>query len=65
MSNTLTVRLPEDLADWLDETAQESGMSRGAIIRMELERARKAPRKPFLRLAGASLLHPELDEFFN
>jgi predicted transcriptional regulator len=52
MSNTLTVRLPEDLADWLDETAQESGISRGAIIRMELERARKSSEKPFLRLAG-------------
>jgi len=34
-----TIRLPQDLAEWLDRAADESGMSRGAIIRMELERA--------------------------
>jgi predicted transcriptional regulator len=51
--NTLTVRLPEDLAEWLDETARKSGVSRGRIIRMELERARDSSERPFLRLAGA------------
>jgi predicted transcriptional regulator len=53
MSDTFTVRLPQDLAEWLDGAAQKTGMSRGAIIRMELERARKSPKRPFLRLAGA------------
>jgi hypothetical protein len=53
LSNTLTVRLPEDLPEWLDRVAQETGTSRGAIIRMELEKSRKSPGKPFLRLAGA------------
>ena len=53
MGNTLTVRLPEDLAEWLDEAARTSGLSRGGIVRMELERARKSPKRPFLRLAGA------------
>jgi len=53
MRDTFTVRLTQDLAEWLDGTAQKTGMSRGAIIRMELERARKSPKKPFLRLAGA------------
>jgi len=53
MGNTLTVRLPEDIAEWLDEVAQRSGVSRGRIIRMELERARKSSKKAFLRLAGA------------
>jgi hypothetical protein len=53
MSNTLTIRLPADLAEWLERTARTSGVSRGRIVRMELERARKSPKKPFLRLAGA------------
>jgi predicted HicB family RNase H-like nuclease len=39
MRDTFTVRLPQDLAEWLDRAAQKTGMSRGAIIRMELERA--------------------------
>ncbi len=53
MSNTLTVRLPADLAEWLDSVARKSGVSRGRIIRMELERARSSSKQPFLRLAGA------------
>jgi hypothetical protein len=53
MGNTLTVRLPEDLADWLDETSRKSGLSRGFIIRRELERARKAKDKPWAHLVGA------------
>lgn len=53
MGNTLTVRLPEDLAEWLDQAAQKTGLSRGAIIRRELEKARGSARKPYLRLAGA------------
>ena len=52
MSNTLTVRIPEDLAQWLEETARKSGVPKGRIIREELEKARKAESKPFLRLAG-------------
>jgi len=53
MGNTLTVRLPQDLAKWLDEAARNSGVSRGAIIRTELERVRKSSKQSFLRLAGA------------
>jgi predicted transcriptional regulator len=52
MSNTLTVRLPEDLAEWLDQTAQRSGVPRSRIVRTELEKARKSAKQPFLRLAG-------------
>jgi hypothetical protein len=52
MGNMLTVRLPQDLADWLDETSRKSGLSRGLIVRQELERARKATDKPWMRLAG-------------
>jgi predicted transcriptional regulator len=53
MCNTLTVRLPADLAEWLDQTARKAGVSRGRVVRAELERARKSARQPFLRLAGA------------
>ncbi len=52
MSNTLTVRLPHDLAEWLDQTAQKTGVSRGEIIRRELENARKSAERPYMRLAG-------------
>jgi predicted transcriptional regulator len=53
MGNTFTVRLPRDLAEWLDQTARSSGTSRGQIIRLELERARRSSKQPFLRHAGA------------
>jgi hypothetical protein len=52
MGNTLTVRLPEELAEWLDETARQSGVSRGRIVRMELEKARTSSKQPFMRLEG-------------
>lgn len=52
MRNTLTVRLPEDLAEWLDNTAQKTGVSQGKIIRDQLEKARTGEERPFLRLAG-------------
>jgi Ribbon-helix-helix protein, copG family len=53
MGNTITVRIPDDLARWLDETARKSGVPKGRIIREELEKARKSESQPFLRLAGA------------
>ena len=52
MRNTLTVRLPEDLAEWLDKTAKRTGVSQGKIIRDQLEKARMSGERPFLRLAG-------------
>ena len=53
MGNTFTVRLPDDLAEWLNQTAHQAGVTKGHIIRTELEKARKASKQPFLRLAGA------------
>ena len=53
MSNTFTVRLPEDLAEWLNQAARRTGVSKGRIIREELENARKCAKRPFLHLAGA------------
>jgi predicted transcriptional regulator len=52
MGNTLTVRIPEDLAQWLEETARKTGVPKGRIIREELERARRSEARPFMKLAG-------------
>ena len=53
MSNTLTIRLSTELAEWLEQTARESGVTRGQIVRMVLERAHRSSKQKFLRLAGA------------
>lgn len=53
MSNTLTLRLPRDLATWLELAARRSGLPRGRIIREQLEKARAAePGQGYMRLAG-------------
>jgi predicted transcriptional regulator len=52
MSTTITVRLPDKLAEWLSETSRRTGLPRGRIIREELEKARISEGRPFLRLAG-------------
>ncbi len=53
MSNTLTVRLPRDLAAWLEETSARTGIPRGQIVREALEKARATGKVPgFMRLAG-------------
>jgi predicted DNA-binding protein len=52
MRNTRSVRLPDDLAEWLETTASRTGVSQGKIIREQLEKARAAEERPFLRLAG-------------
>ena len=60
MSNTLTIRLPEDLAQWLEERARKTGVSRGKIVRMELDRARKSAKQSFMRWAGTIEGPPDL-----
>jgi predicted DNA-binding protein len=52
MSNTITVRIPGDLAEWLAETARKTGVPKGRIVRDQLEKARQSEEQPFLRLAG-------------
>jgi hypothetical protein len=55
MSNTLTVRLTRDLAEWLEATARRTGVAQGRIVREQLERARAASRgQAFMRLAGTA-----------
>jgi Arc/MetJ-type ribon-helix-helix transcriptional regulator len=54
MSNTVTVRLPENLARWLRDLARRRGVSQSEIIKDNLEKARQAtPDKPFMKLAGS------------
>lgn len=50
MSNKSTVRLPGDLAEWLEQIARKTGLPRGRIIREELEKERKS--ETFIWLAG-------------
>ncbi len=54
MSNTLSVRLPDDLATWLKETAERTGQTQGEVVRLQLEKARAASGdKPWMALAGS------------
>jgi predicted transcriptional regulator len=53
MSNAITVRLPEDLAEWLELAARKTGLPKGRIVREQLEKARSSAKRPFLRWAGA------------
>jgi hypothetical protein len=54
MGHTVTIRVPEDLAKWLADTADRTGMSQGQVVREQLEHARSTGRgRPFMRLAGS------------
>jgi hypothetical protein len=53
MSHTITVRLTRELSEWLEETSRKSGLPQGKIIRDQLEKARAAEGKSFMRWAGA------------
>jgi hypothetical protein len=61
MSNTITVRLPEELGQWLEEESRMIGVPKGQIVREQLEllRTRKL-RQAFLDLAGSVERAPNL-----
>jgi hypothetical protein len=53
MGHTLTVRLDEELATWLERESEKTGVSQGKIVRDQLEKARaNAAHQSFMRLAG-------------
>jgi len=55
MGQTITVRLTEEQAAWLEATAAQSGVSQGKLVRDQLERAMASGEaQGFLRLAGAA-----------
>ena len=60
MGTTLTVRIPEDLAKWLEEASRRAGVAKGQIVRGELERARAQESSRFMRLAGTIDGPPDL-----
>lgn len=62
MSHTLSVRLEDDVAEWLEETARKSGLSQGQIVRDQLMKARENDfsSKPFMKLAGVKALETDL-----
>jgi hypothetical protein len=54
MSHTITVRVPKELAAWLEQVAAKTGVPQGKIVRDQLERAKAgSPRQSFMRLAGS------------
>ena len=54
MSKTLTIRLDDELLDWLKETSRRTGIPMGKLIREQLENAKaKGAKQSFLRLGGA------------
>jgi hypothetical protein len=54
VGHTITIRLPEELAEWLKNTARKTGVPVGRLVREELERAkRENGTKPFMRHCGS------------
>ncbi len=61
MSNTITIRLPEEINQWLEEQSRVTGVSKSRIVREQLERRRtEKQRQPFLDLAGSVEGAPDL-----
>lgn len=61
MSNTLTIRLSEEMIEWLKETSRATGIPVGRLIREQLESAReKQQPKRFMRHAGTITGPPDL-----
>ncbi len=53
MSHTITIRLNEELAAWLADTARRTGIPAGRIIREQLEKAKsQSGNQRFLKQAG-------------
>ena len=54
MSNTLTIRLPDDMIAWLKETSRVTGIPVGRLIREQLETAKgkQQVKQRFMRHAG-------------
>jgi hypothetical protein len=55
MGNTISIRVPKNLATWLKQKSLRTGISQGRIVREQLERVRRGDKKgrSFMRLAGS------------
>jgi hypothetical protein len=61
MSHTLTIRLTDELLDWLKETSRVTGIPMGKLVRQQLEDARaNSGKQRFLRHLGAIKGPPDL-----
>jgi len=52
VSHTLTIRLTEEILEWLKDTAKRTGVPVGRIIRQHLEQAKTGSKQRFMRHAG-------------
>jgi hypothetical protein len=53
MSQTITIRLTRELAEWLARVAAKTGVAQGKIVRDQLEKAKaEDSSRPYMRLAG-------------
>ncbi|HKT89344.1 MAG TPA: hypothetical protein VJQ59_12955 [Candidatus Sulfotelmatobacter sp.] len=52
MSNTLTIRLSEELLKWLREKSLKTGLPVGRVVRDSLENSRREESNPLLEYAG-------------
>ena len=61
MSQTITIRLTDELAEWLEERRRQTGLPVSRIVRHQLERAKsETGSQRFLRLAGKISGAPDL-----
>ena len=61
MNSTITIRLPEELATWIEKIAETTGQTRSEVVRMHLEHARLArEEKPWMKLIGCMEGPPDL-----
>jgi len=61
MSYRLTIRLPQDLAKWLEDRSGKTGLSPSRIVTNVLEATKaESGKQPFLRLAGLIDGRPDL-----
>jgi len=61
MADIITIRLTEELADWLRSTARKTGVPVGRLVREQLERAkRETGTKSFMRFSGSIDGPPDL-----
>jgi len=52
MSNTLTIRLPEEMLEKLRETSRQTGIPLGRLVRQSLEATLSRDESPLLKFAG-------------
>jgi hypothetical protein len=61
MSHTLTIRLTDELLDWLKERSEQTGIPMGRIVRDQIENARAlAGKQLFMKHVGALSGPPDL-----